>query len=95
MIEDRVQVEIRLLQTQFSGLDLGQVQDIIDDGQQVSGRGIDLGQPLRLLGRWLGTLQQMGENDDGIHGGADFMTHIGQEAALGLAGGFGSFQGGA
>ena len=31
--------------------------------------------------------------DDAIHGGADFVTHIGQELALGPAGSFGSFPG--
>jgi hypothetical protein len=33
---------------------------------------------------------QLGHADDGIHRGADFMAHIGQEVGLGAGGGLGN-----
>ena len=37
--------------------------------------------------------RQFGHADDAVHGGADFMAHVGQEFALGAVGGFGGFLG--
>ena len=36
---------------------------------------------------------QLGEPEDGVHGGADFVRHVGQEGALGAVGGLGGFLG--
>ena len=40
-----------------------------------------------------GILNQMAHADDGVHGGADFVAHVGQKFALGASGGFGGFLG--
>jgi hypothetical protein len=57
LIEDRVQVaqqggeiERRFLQRELAGLDLRQVEDVVDDAQQVPGGGVDLFQVLDCLG---------------------------------------------
>jgi hypothetical protein len=39
------------VQDQFAGLDLRQIQNVVDDGQQVVGCAVDLVQPLGLWGR--------------------------------------------
>ena len=51
VVQHGLQREVGLLQLQPAGLDLGQVEDVVDDGQQVPGGGVDLVQPLGLLGR--------------------------------------------
>ena len=48
MVQDLVQRKVRLLDLHAAGLDLGQVEDVVDDGQQMVGRGIDLAQALAL-----------------------------------------------
>ena len=70
------------------GLDLGHVEDVVDEGQEVIAAALDDGQALALGGRQLGVPDQyLGEANDGVHGGTDFVAHVGQEGALGLVGG--------
>ena len=68
-------------------LDPAHVQNIVDDAQQVIGGSPDPGQVLLHLfagGRFVhGNVVQA---DDGVHGRADLMAHIGQEGGLCLAG---------
>ncbi len=80
------QVVIRIHQLHLARLYLGQVQNVIDDGQQVLGGGlyvlgvgVDLGVSALLH-------DDVVQADDGVHGGADLVGHIGQELALGNAG---------
>jgi hypothetical protein len=42
-----------------------------------------------LFGCQFGFEGQVGQTDDGIHGGADLVAHVGQKIALGLGGGLG------
>jgi hypothetical protein len=86
VVEYRVQGEVVLVQLDRVGLDPGDVEDVVDHRQQVVCRGIDLGQPLRLLRRRLATPQQVREADDGVHRRADLVADVGQEAALGQVG---------
>ena len=88
VVQHRGQGEIAQLQAQLAGLNLGDVQDVVDDGQQVVAGGVDLLQALQLLRGGVG-VEQVGEAQDGVHGRADFVAHVGQELALGLAGRFG------
>ena len=48
---------------------------------------------LALLGRQLGVEQQLGHADDAVHRRADLVAHVGQELALGPAGGLGGLLG--
>ncbi len=41
----------------------------------------------------IAAFEDLGETENGIHGGADFVAHAGQKHALGLVGGFGLFLG--
>ena len=78
------QLEVQTLHVEFAGFDLGEIQDVVDQPQKgvcrrTHGSGIVV-----LLGIQIGFEQQVGEADDGVHRGADFVAHIRQEIALRL-----------
>ena len=73
-------------QLHLARLHLGQIQDVVDDGQQVFGGGLHvLGV---LMDGGIGTLlhNDVVQPDDGVHGGAYLVGHIGQELAFGDVG---------
>jgi len=73
---------------------LGKVEDIVDDGQQVVGRDGDVLQVFTLLRGEVCGGQQFAHADDAVHGGADFVAHGGQKLTLGPIGVIGSLAGG-
>ena len=81
------------LQVHPSGFDFGKVQEIVDQLKQVSGglpgdsQAIDL-----FVGEFCGQ-GQVDHAHDAVEGRADFMTHVGQEEALGPVGRKGRFPG--
>ena len=73
------------------GLDLRQVQDVVDQRQQIVARRQDGGGVLDLLGRQVALFvvrQQFGQDQCRIQRRAQFMAHVGQKFALVLAGNF-------
>ena len=89
VVQHLLQVEVHLFHGQLAGLDLGEIQDVVDDAQQVVSRGLHLGDVVALLGVQVGLQGQVAHADDGVHGGADLVAHVGQEIALGPGGGLG------
>ncbi len=87
IVENRGEVEVGALQMQPARLDLGQVENVVDDRQQVLPGAVDLVQARGLFRRRPGAPQQMGEADDGVQRSSDLVAHVGQEAALGQIGG--------
>ncbi len=83
-VELLAQVEIDLLQRQLAGLHLGQIEDVVDKEQQGIGGGFYLAEIIPLLLIQAGLQCQGAEADNGVHGGADLMAHVGQKIALGL-----------
>ena len=83
------QAEIHFLQLHFPSLDFREIQDVIDELQQ--GFAAVPGQPeeVVLLGRQLGVVQQGEHAEDAVHGGPDFVAHVGEEFALGQVGDLG------
>ena len=79
-------MKVAALQLHLVGLDPGQVQHVVDDGQQVLRSARHLVHALGLLGRGGVAPHQVVQADDGVHGGADLVAHVGHEAALGLVG---------
>ena len=80
--------EVDLFHRQAVGFDLGEIEDVVDDAQQVLGGLADLAELIdeaRIGGFAQG---QPGQADDGVHRGAQFVAHVGDEGALGPAGGF-------
>ena len=81
--DDRIEREVRVFDLHLAGVDLGEVENILDQFEQMRRRGVDLLQPIELPGRWIGIAQQMRESDDGVHRRADLVAHVGEESALG------------
>ena len=46
MVQHCTQGEVGVFKFQFAGFDLGDIQNVIEDRQQVSRCGVDLAQPL-------------------------------------------------
>ena len=82
VVEQRPQVEVQCLQLHLAGLDLGEVEDVVEDGQQrLAARPDRLGvSPLFLVERRIE--EEAGHADHAVHRGPDFVAHVGQELAL-------------
>ena len=84
VVQQRVQPELHTFDIQLAGLDLGEVQDVVDQPEQVLCRGLDLADVVVLARRQVGLECQVAHADDGVHGRADLVAHVGQEITLGL-----------
>ena len=93
VVQNSGQVKVGVLQLQAPGFDFGEVQDVVDDAQQVPAGVVDFVKPQALGGRHARTPYQVVEPDDGVHGRADFVAHVGQKGALGAVGRFGLLPG--
>ena len=82
----RLQVVVGVYQLHLARLHLGQVQDVVDDGQQVFGGGLHI-LGVGIDGRVPALLHNdIVETDDSVHGCAYLMGHVGQKLALGNVG---------
>ena len=79
----RPQREVGRVQLQLAGLDLGEVEQVVDDAEQVVGRGLDRLEALPLVLGQRRVEGQLGHAEDGVHGGADLVADVGQELVLG------------
>ncbi|MNF65956.1 hypothetical protein D3C84_477390 [compost metagenome] len=78
-----VEIEFDPFQIQLAGLDLGEVEDVVDDAEQVLGGALDLAHVVELLRVEPGLQGEVGHAEDGVHGGADLVAHVGEKIALG------------
>ena len=83
------QVEIRLLQLQLAGLDLGEIEDVVDDLQQGIAGAADRVRKATLAVSELRLQQQLRHAQHAVHRGPDLMAHVGQELGLQLRRHFG------
>ncbi len=81
-----MQVEGFASQLQLASLDLGEVQDIVQQDQQRIAGLMDDVQVLALFVLEFGAQHQFRHSDNGVHRCADFMTHVRQKSALGNTG---------
>ena len=77
------QIEDSHLEHDFPRFDLGQVQDVVDQGQQVSSPALGDGGVSALLRVQVCFLKQADHAKHSVHRRADFVAHFGQKAALG------------
>ncbi len=77
------------LDVELAGLDLGEVEDVVDDAEQRLGRPVDLLHVVQLLRVEVALQGQVGHAENGVHRRADLVAHVGQEVALGVVGGVG------
>ena len=70
------------VQFQLPRFQLGQVENVVDQVQQRRAAVADGPHILRLLRRQPVWLQQFAEAENGVHGAANLMAHVGEEGAL-------------
>ena len=80
-----VQIETDRLDLELAGLDLREVENVVDDGEERFARAADGFQVTLLLRIERRFQQQFGEAQDAVHWRADFVAHVGQELRLGPA----------
>ena len=74
-------------------LDAAHIQNVVDDAQQQLAGAFQLVQVLGQLFRLVQLVLHQGRQpDDGVHGGADIVAHVGKKVGLGLAGALGRVQ---
>ena len=83
VVDGSQQLKGHRFQPDVIGFDFRQIEDIVDQPQQVLDRVIDLVQFLQLFGPGELRAQQVGKAQGRVHRCADFVTHVGQEHALG------------
>ena len=83
------QVDRLLAQRQPARFEQRHVEHVVQDGQQVVGRFGGGAQVVHLAGVQTGVAQQREHAQQAVEGRADLVAHVGQEHALGLAGGLG------
>ena len=74
-----VEAEVRGFHVELARLDLGKVQDVVDDGKQGGARVVNLPQVVALFWCELGLERQMRQADDRVHRRADFVAHVRQK----------------
>ena len=83
---DGLRGEGDLLEVEPAGLDLGKVENVVEQGEQRVGAGPDGAGKGLLLAVQIGFQEQVGEAEDGVHRCADLVAHDGEEGALGSVG---------
>jgi hypothetical protein len=76
------QVEVHHVEVDAPRLDLGEVEDVVDDLEEDPARAVDDLRVLPLLGSEVGVEEEAGHADDPVHRGADLVAHVGQEVGL-------------
>ena len=71
-----------------AGLDLGEVEDFLDQRQQRVAGGLHRAGIGGLFGRELGVQQKIGHAENAVQRRADLVRHHREEARLGAVGGF-------
>ena len=87
VLRGAAQVEVHALQLDLLRLDLGQVEDVVNQGQQRPPAVFNNAGVFALFRRETGLEQQLQHAQDAIHGRADFVAHVGQETAFRNVGG--------
>ncbi len=71
-----------LIELKLAGLELAEVQDVVDDAHQVFARAAHQARPFGLLFCQARSGQQVASAQDAIHGGADFVADVGDEHGM-------------
>ncbi len=82
----------RTFEFELAGFDLGEIQNVVDHGQQ---RGGAVAHGLRIVelhGVERRFQQQLDHADDAVHRRANLVAHVGEEFALGFVRRCGSFR---
>ena len=89
VVEQHRQARAREVELHAAGLDLRQVEDVVDKREQMVARGVNVAQVLELLVVDLAKhllAQHLGEADDRVERRAQLVRHVGEELRLVLVG---------
>src|SRR6516225_3716931 len=86
--DDFVELKVRRFELELSRLNLGEVQNIVDNREERSASVVDLSDVIALFGGELSLKGQVREADNRIHRCANFVAHVRQEHGLHLGGFF-------
>jgi|GEM_PF-3812663 len=75
--------ERHVFELHLAGLDLGEIEDVVDDGEEGFAGGADGVDEVALLGVERGLHEEGCHADDAVHGRADFVRHRREELGLG------------
>ena len=78
--------ELDAFEVEAAGLDLGEVEDVVDDAQQRRRRVAHGAERFALLGRERRALEHVDHAQHAVHRRADLVAHGGEEGRLGLVG---------
>src|SRR6185437_10400125 len=81
VLHDLPQIEIHTFKDQLARLDLGEIQNVVDDTQQGVGTGLDRLSEPPLDGRKVRVEQYIGHAENAVHRRADFVAHVREEFA--------------
>ncbi|MCY1349030.1 hypothetical protein D9M69_352000 [compost metagenome] len=84
VLQHLVEIEGDAFEAQLAGLDLGEVEDVVEQTEQVLAGQLDLVQVTALARIEIAVEDQVGHADDGVHRRADLVADVGQEIALQL-----------
>ncbi len=79
------EVEGDVLELHAPGLDLGEVEDVVDDGEKRLARAAYRLHVAHLLLGETGAEEELGHAEHPVHRGPDLVAHLGQEVGLGAA----------
>ena len=82
LVQQRPDLEVQSLELEAAGLDLGEVEDLVDQAQQRPAGDLDPGRESQLLSGELGAHQQVVEADHAVEGRPDLVAHGREELRL-------------
>ncbi len=88
IVDKAFQADRGFLQIKFAGFNLGEVEYGVDGVEKVLAGGLQLVEPLGLLGGQTCPPDQVCHAVDGVERCSDFVRHIGEEGTLGDVGRF-------
>ncbi len=89
LVHQALQIKVQQFHAQTSGLDLGKVQDVVDQIQQGLAAGLDGFHIADLLLGQVRILQKARHSEHSVHGRTDLVAHVGQKFGFGPVGGLG------
>src|SRR5690348_2583910 len=95
IIDQPSKVDVDFSEHELTGLDLRQIENIVDERQQMTARPMDVPGIFGILIGYARThrlgVDDLGKTQDGVQWRSQFVAHIGEEGGLGAAGRFGAF----
>ena len=91
VLHELARAEADVLDLELAGLDLGEVEHVVDEAQQVLAGLVHRIGEAALLRVQRRVVQQLGHAEDAVHRRANLVTHGGEELALASTGRFGGF----